>query len=236
MPTPEEDLADRLKTAAEKKVGGKAVDGGKEKGGIDCFALVDELLKSTGGKRPSDFGAVTPKADYVWGDPVDLDRIQPGDILQFRDHIVKIRNQKRGEFNWEDTPPESLARRPHHTAIVVAVEKDGSVVVVEQNVWPDPKKVSRSVIARLAKGDETRLKSKNDRQIITVTGNVHAYHPVPNPDAKPENTEKGKSEKGTMLFLFPTHQDPAVISQRMLAHHSPSEGGAKRPPGPIGKA
>jgi len=43
MASPAEDLADSVKSSAEKKVGGKAVDGGKDKGGIDCFALVDEL-------------------------------------------------------------------------------------------------------------------------------------------------------------------------------------------------
>ena len=49
-------MADSIKSSAEKKVGGKAVGGGKDKGGIDCFALVDELLKSTGGKRPKSIG------------------------------------------------------------------------------------------------------------------------------------------------------------------------------------
>ena len=44
MASPAEDLADSIKSSAEKKVGGKAVGGGKDKGGIDCFALVDELL------------------------------------------------------------------------------------------------------------------------------------------------------------------------------------------------
>jgi hypothetical protein len=56
MASPAEDLADSVKSSAEKKVRGKAVDGGKDKGGIDCFALVDELLGSTGGKRPKSIG------------------------------------------------------------------------------------------------------------------------------------------------------------------------------------
>ncbi|HKV77751.1 MAG TPA: CHAP domain-containing protein [Candidatus Sulfotelmatobacter sp.] len=236
MASPAEDLADNIKSSAEKKVGGKAVDGGKDKGGIDCFALVDELLKSAGGKRPKDFGDVTPTADYVWGDPVELDKIKPGDILQFRDHFVMIRTQKLGEVTWEDMSVEGPARRPHHTAVVVDVQNDGSVVVVEQNVRPDPKKVRRSVIAGLAAGEETRRKGGGLREIITVTGTVRAYRPVPKTDAKPAKPEKGKSEKGTMLFLVPQHQDSDGVGQRMLAQHSPREGGAKRQPGSLGKA
>jgi hypothetical protein len=236
MASPAENLADSIKSSAESRVGGKAVDGGKDKGGIDCFALVDELLKSAGGKRPKDFGEVTPTSDYVWGEPVELDKIKPGDILQFRDHFVTIRTLKLGELKWEETSIEGPARRPHHTAVVVEVKKDGSVVVVEQNVRPDPKKVKRSVIAGLAAGEETRYKSRAEKEIITVTGTVKAYRPVPKTDAKPEKPEKGKSEKGTMLFLLPTHQELDGVGQRTLAQHSPREGGAKRLPGPVGKA
>jgi hypothetical protein len=236
MASPAENLAETIKKSAEKKVGGKAVDGGKDKGGIDCFALVDELLKSAGGKRPKDFGEVTPTGDYVWGDPVELEKIKPGDILQFRDHFVTIRTQKLLDDKWKETSIEGPARRPHHTAVVVEVKEDGGVVVVEQNVRPDPKKVKRNVIAGLAAGEETRYKSNAEKEIITVTGTVKAYRPVPKTDATPAKPEKGKSEKGTMLFLFPTHQELDGVGQRTLAQHSPREGGAKRQPGPVGKA
>jgi hypothetical protein len=120
--------------------------------------------------------------------------------------------------------------------VVVEVQKDGSVVVVEQNVRPDPKKVKRNVIAGLASGEETRYKSNAEKEIITVTGIVKAYRPVPKTDATPERPAKGKSEKGTMLFLFPSHQEPDGVGQRTLAQCSPREGGAKRQPGSVGKA
>lgn len=230
-----ENLAESIKTSAEKKVGSKAVDGGKDKGGIDCFALVDELLKKAGGKRPADFGEVTPTADYVWGEEVELDKLKPGDILQFRDHLVTIRHQKLGEFKWEDTSTEGPARRPHHTAVVVEVKEDGSVTVVEQNVKPDPKKVRRSVIAGLAAGEETIHRSNVVRDIITVTGTVKAYRPVPKTGKnQPEQPEQGKPEKGTILF--PLQQKSAVGGQSAMAQCIPREGGAKRQPGPLGEA
>jgi len=230
-----ENLAESIKTSAGKKVGGKAVDGGKDKGGIDCFALVDELLKKAGAKRPKDFGEVTPNADYVWGEEVDLDKIKPGDILQFRDHTVTIRTEKLGEFKWEVTSTEGPARRPHHTAVVVEVKEDGSVVVVEQNVKPDPKKVRRSVIAGLAAGEQTRHRTNVEREIITVAGSVKAYRPVPKTEkTQPEESQGSKPEKGTILF--PLRQKSAGAGQRALAQCVPCEGGAKRQPGPLGEA
>lgn len=225
MASPAEDLADGVKSSAEKKVGGKAVDGGKDKGGIDCFALVDELLKSTGGKRPADFGEITPTSDYVWGEAVELNAVRPGDILQFRDHFVTIRTQTLGEFKWKDTSTEGPAKRPHHTAVVIEARKDGSVVVVEQNVKPDPHKVRRSDIARLAAGEETRYKSNNVKIIITVTGTVKAYRPVP-------KTEKANPEKGKGTILFQPNRKPVSGGQRMLAHYIPREGGPRRRAGP----
>ena len=102
------------------------------------------------GEECEDFGKVTLHSDYVWGHAVDLDRIRPGDVLQFRNHVVKVHTET--DAGWE----ERTYTQPHHTAVVVAVEGDGSVIVVEQKVKPDPKKVTRNVIARLAQGTETR--------------------------------------------------------------------------------
>lgn len=230
-----EDLAESIRSSAEKKVGDKAVDGGKDKGGIDCFALVDELLDKAGAKRPKDFGEVTPSSDYVWGEPVDLDKLKPGDILQFRDHLITVQTQKLGEYKWEVTSNEGPATRPHHTAVVVDLQKDGSVVVVEQNVRPDTKKVRRSVIASLVAGEETRYTSNVVKLIIKVSGTVKAYRPVPKTEnAKPKEPKKGKPEKGTILF--PLNQNSAVTGQRAMAYNIPRDGGAKRQPGPLGDA
>ena len=145
----DEDLNAKLKAAAEKVVGGKAVT---SKYGIDCFGLVDKLLRDLGGKSAGDYGPLSKDADYDWGDGIMLDSIQPGDILQFRNHLVHSSTlQLLDNGKWFQTA-ESTATRPHHTAIVVAVAKDGSVTVIEQNVWPDPKKVRSSVIPKLDEG------------------------------------------------------------------------------------
>jgi hypothetical protein len=157
MGSSSEELADRVIRASKSKVGGPAVIGGKDKGGIDCFALVDSILKSNDAKTAADFGTVTPDADFVWGDAVDLSDVKPGDVIQFRHHEIMVRTYTLGRTKWEVTLTEGPAKRPHHTAIVLEVRQEGSVVVAEQNVRPDAHKVTRNVIVRLDSGSETRM-------------------------------------------------------------------------------
>ena len=88
-----EGVADVLKAIVEDKVGKQAVGDG------ECFALVDMALKSAGAKSAEDFGKVTRHSDYVWGHAVDLDRIRPGDVLQFRNHVVKVRTDT--DTSWQ---------------------------------------------------------------------------------------------------------------------------------------
>lgn len=213
----DEDLGAKLKAAAEKLVGGKALT---SKYGLDCFALVDKLLRSLGAATAADGDvAVTPSADYDWGDGILLDSIQPGDILQFHKHLVNIATWKNANGKWYEAASYTLTR-PHHTAIVMEVRNDGSVVVVEQNVHPNPGKVTRNVIPRLEAGEETRTVSSEEKIKLKVTGEVRAYRPIPKP------------QKGANL-LHPGKSTPAGGS-RILADVVPSQGGAKRVPGPLG--
>ena len=109
---------------------------------------------------------------------------------------------------------------PHHTAIVIAVAKDG-VTVVEQNIWPDPKKVMRSVIPKLDAGEDTRWIDKEHKIKLKVTGSVRAFHPVPKPPKDASLLHPGKSV--------------AYGASRALGNIVPSQGGAKRTPGPLGR-
>ena len=115
----------------EKLVGKEALT---SKFGLDCFALVDKLLRKLGAATAADGDVpVTATADYDWGDGILLDSIQPGDILQFNKHFIDIGTWKYANGKWYEASGRTLTR-PHHTAIVMEVRKDGSVVVVEQNV------------------------------------------------------------------------------------------------------
>jgi hypothetical protein len=210
----DEDLNAKLKAAAEKLVGGKALT---SKYGLDCFALVDKLLRNLGAQTAADGDVpVTATADYDWGDGIMLDSIQPGDILQFSKHVVDVATLKYANGKWYEASGYTLTR-PHHTAIVMEVRKDGSVLVVEQNVHPNPAKVTRNVIPRLDAGEETRKVSSEERIKLKVTGAVRAYRPAPKPP------------KGASLL----HPGTAGAS-RALASLVRSQGGAKRMPGPLG--
>lgn len=211
-----DDLNARLKAAAEKKVGGKALT---SKFGIDCFALVDALLRSLDGQSAHDFGKVTKDADYQWGDGILIDSLQPGDIIQFRNHVVETSTQRLVKDKWQEFETRTQTR-PHHTAIVLEVGRDGSVTVVEQNVRPDPNKVIRNVIPKLEEGEEVRSLGGGVRMKIKVTGTVWFYHPVPKP-----------KKEGSLLR---PNKPAAAGGWRALAAVVPSQQGNKRPPGPAG--
>jgi hypothetical protein len=213
----DEDLNAKLKAAAEKLVGGDALT---SKFGIDCFALVDKLLRNLGAQTAADGDVpVTATAHYDWGDGIMLDSIQPGDILQFRKHVVHIQTFTYANDKWYETETRTLTR-PHHTAIVMEVHSDGSVTVVEQNVYPNPKKVTRNVIPRLESGEVTQRVNSEKKIKITVTGEVSAYRPAPKPP------------KDASLL----HPGQSVLAggSRVLASFVPSQGGVKRVPGPLG--
>lgn len=216
----DEDLNAKLKAAAEARVGKRALM--KTNYGTDCFVLVDQLLRDLGAATAADGDVkVTPTADYDWGDGILLSSIQPGDILQFRKHFIKIVIVTKKPT--ETVTNTQTLNRPHHTAVVVEVHKDGSVTVVEQNVHPNPTKVNRNVIPRLDAGEETKRTRKGDDEIkttITVSGEVKAYRPIPKPP------------KGASL-LYPGKSLPAGGS-RALASYVPSQGGGMRTPGPLG--
>src|SRR5208282_4512701 len=77
----------------------------KKVGDGECFALADKELRRAGAKSVSDYGKITDDADYVWGDPVDLQDVAPGDVIQFRylDVDTKVETMKelpgKGEQN-----------------------------------------------------------------------------------------------------------------------------------------
>ena len=221
------ELSNKVRAWVEKKVGGKAVArprSHRHAKDDKCFVLVDEALEAAGAKSARDFadgGIIRAGDDYVWGTEVEVGKVQPGDVLQFRDHVVVTKVEEMTEKgSWEEREVWDN-ERPHHTAVVVEVREDGTVVVAEQNVRPRPNRVSRNEIARLAAGEEVRRVSRNRRHTITVTGSVTVYRPVP-------------KIKGAMLHLEET--EPVLESRRRFAHFTPAAGGFKRRGGPLGLA
>lgn len=208
-------LNGQLKKAAADLVGKDAITSAY---GYDCFALVDSLLRGLGAQTAEDGTvAVTETADYDWGDPIKLGEVQVGDILQFKNHLIDVSSWTLSAGKWYETKGQEYTR-PHHTAIVTAVNADGSYLVVEQNVKPNPAKVSGSVIMRLASGTETRMTGDKFKTVIKVTGRVRAYRPLLKP---PPVTRKADAT--------------VVTGSPRATKYVPADGGAKRTPGPMKK-
>lgn len=60
-------------------------DLGHRVGHGECWDLADRALRDAGARSSTTTGR---NDDYVWGDPVALNAVTPGDILQFRNYVV----------------------------------------------------------------------------------------------------------------------------------------------------
>src|SRR5207249_3990436 len=82
---------------------------------------------------------VADDTDYVWGDPIsDLSQIEPGDILQIRDHLITTKIKIEYLFKDGSTiveKDERTAQRGHHTAIVNGkLDANGGVKTLEPHL------------------------------------------------------------------------------------------------------
>jgi hypothetical protein len=77
--------------------------------------------------------------DYVWGTAIAVGAAIPGDILQFRNHIVTttvITKVTLEDGSGTIETKQSTMKRPHQTAIVAENRGAFGLVVFEQNVEP----------------------------------------------------------------------------------------------------
>jgi len=173
---------------------------GKKIGKGECWDLGEQALKQAGAQTSNDLGLVEKDTDYIWGKLKDIKDVEPGDILQLRDHVVKrtivTKYTYPDESWWEDTREEK-ATRGHHTTIVNSkLDTNGVVRTFEQHVKPlgnvvqNKKLFTRDVPVVVTKAVEKRknphTKKVETAQVtktvtITVTGTIWAYQPIPKP-------------------------------------------------------
>jgi hypothetical protein len=169
---------------------------GKKVGAGECWDLGEAALKQAGALTSNDLGPVGPDTDYIWGDPVAIKDVQPGDIIQIRDHEARTDIVKEFEFadgmTWTE-PKWSVASRGHHTAIANGtLDRDGALPTLEQHVKPlgdiVQKKTlnTRSLGPIVTKGIERRAHPITNKRenahvtttvTITVSGSLWAYRP-----------------------------------------------------------
>jgi hypothetical protein len=131
-----------------------------------CWTLVERALHHAHAKTSRDFDDGTPfeDQDYQWGEPIlDLTKVRPGDILQFRDYYATEHDPSGAGLSF---------RFPHHSAIVKMNFHNGDVTIVEQGPDHAPRFLKIPIYGNkhISHG-----KSMTD----TVTGQVWAYRPVP---------------------------------------------------------
>jgi hypothetical protein len=160
----EPSIADRIVSWTRRQRGDRIGDG-------ECFTLVDRALRNAGAQSASHYGTVTPDADYVWGAPVSLDNLRPGDVVQFRDYSYD--RVVVSETQTETRRVEDGADRPHHTAVVEQVHGGGAVTVLEQNIPPGSGPVRRTQLFFVGGTTERG----GDTTTITVRGAWWFYRP-----------------------------------------------------------
>ena len=161
----------------------------------ECWDLAEEALKKAGAKTSNDLGEVKKDSDYVWGTLKDVKDVDPGDILQFRDHEVTITTYTKVTFpdgSWTEETQTETKMRGHHTAIVNSkVDRNGVILTLEQHVKPLGKVVqSKTLHTRGYTTEATankRMKNRYTKKLdnakvftkttIKVKGKIWAYKP-----------------------------------------------------------
>ncbi len=171
-PDPSTQLGDAVVAFAMRAQGRQIGDG-------ECFSLADQALSTAGARSAADYTEITPDGDYVWGRPVSLSAVRPGDILQFRNfHILRrvTTTIHTADGGSSTTQSQEMEERDHHTAIVTA--NYGTVLAIaEQNVAPAGRVVQRTNID-IASGVRRTGDSATDTTTETsVEGTVWAYRP-----------------------------------------------------------
>lgn len=108
-----QDLNDAIVSFAMANKGIQVGDG-------QCWTLVDQALKAAGADTSGD-------AAYIWGNPIGLDAIVPGDVLQF-ENVHFEGATPGGGWYFQDFP--------HHSAIVYSVN-GSNITLLNQNVNGD---------------------------------------------------------------------------------------------------
>lgn len=166
---------------------------GKQVGDGECFTLADQALQQADAKSASDYGTITATANYRWGKVINLRKLMPGDIIQFKGYKVIITTVTKtrtttsgGAWTQEISTQTESESRPHHTAIVGSVGKNGVVSVFEQNVGTGSSKRTtqkNTLYFETYKVPESvTIKGKTTTTVnrsVKVGGNFWLYRPQP---------------------------------------------------------
>lgn len=144
---------------------------GQKVGSGECFDLADSALKKLGAKTAKDYGKITATADYIWGQLINYQKAVRGDIIQFNGYGFEVTITEKDYSPYKQRYSES---RPHHTAIVSNIKSNGEIIVLEQNVDPDGRKVQKH---SLYFGSPAPIRKGKETINIRVFGTAKFYRP-----------------------------------------------------------
>jgi hypothetical protein len=179
-------------------LGRKAVRRRDGKG--ECWDLAEEALEKSGAQGSRDLGSVEEDTDYIWGDPIQLKDVQPGDIIQLRNHLITTTTVTHYSFpdgSYFDKTKTRTQTRPHHTVIVrTPADPKGMIRTYEQYVNAklkgnivqslelytrdvDPVKTEKVERRRNPFTNKLQAAKVTETVTIKVTGSMWPYHPKP---------------------------------------------------------
>lgn len=199
-PPPSLDMRAEMLRVSKEAVGKPVISNPRNEGRIECYDMVEKLLTDIGAKSAPEFtksGTVGKDDDYVWGEKLKLSDVQPGDILQIRNSEV----HRIVKTEYKALQPGTPARqgetvttkmfRGHHTAVVIAINPDGSFQVSEQHVLNEKRdELSRSIVENTLPikdidGDPqiSKVDSGTQQKKVTISwkvvgGRIYPYRPV----------------------------------------------------------
>ena len=160
----------------------------KRVGRGECWDFADQALRHAGAQSSTTSGR---NDDYVWGTEIPIIAVVAGDILQFRDYIVRTVTTTTTTFtdgSYSTETEEKLEKRPHHTAIVAAV-LPGKLTIFEQHVKPGgphvqqhslpirPGTATTTVHEVVKTGSGARHATVVTTVNISISGKAWAYRP-----------------------------------------------------------
>ena len=152
---------------------------GRVVGDGECFSLADQALTYAGARSAAYYSEITPDGDYIWGKPIRLNVVRPGDILQFRNYHIqrRVTTTIHGDDGaTSEMQSQEMEERDHHTAIVTA-NYGTSLAIAEQNVEPLGRVVQQNVIEIASGTKQTASAGTQTTTEIVVDGDIRAYRP-----------------------------------------------------------
>ena len=132
---------------------GSAIDRG------ECWDVAERGILSISARRPRTASL------YEWGSVITVSQLQPGDVLQFSNFVMRVTQR---DTSWAE---QSLGS-PRHTAIVQTVYGGGKVTILHQNYDPPGRVVSSLANIYLSAG------THSSGAVITTSGSVTCYRPM----------------------------------------------------------